>query len=174
MAEIIFWSLSIIAVILAFIVILAKNPVRSAIALMGVLLSFAGLYLILDSEFIAGVQILVYIGGITVLYMFVISMMRFKNINIESQFSRQWLAAIISSIVFFIEIIYFGLKGKDFFKIKGHENIAVANGLGTVENVGKVLYGKYVLPFEVATVLLLAAIIGTVLLARKEKEEETE
>ncbi len=171
MAEIIFWSLSAIALVFSFVVILAKNPVRSAIALIAVLLAFAGLYLILDSEFIAGVQILVYIGGITVLYMFVVSMMRLKRINIESQFSRQWLAAIISAIAFFAEVIYFMLKGKDFFKVGMHSEIKVANGLGTVENVGKALYGKYVLPFEIATVLLLAAIIGTVLLAKREKKE---
>ena len=170
MAEIIFWSLSAIAVIFSFVVILSKSPVRSAIALIGVLLAFAGLYLILDSEFIAGVQILIYIGGITVLYMFVISMMRFKNINIETQFSRQWFVATISGITFLAEVIYFALKGKEFFNIGNHNVIVMANGLGKIENVGKVLYGKYVLPFEVATVLLLAAIIGTVLLAKREKE----
>ncbi len=171
MAEIIFWSLSVIAVIFAFMVILSKSPVRSAISLIGVLLAFAGLYLILDSEFIAGIQILIYIGGITVLYMFVISMMRFKKINIETQFTKQWLVAIVSALAFLAEVVYFALKGKEFFKVGNHSKLVTANGLGTIENVGKVLYGKYVLPFEIATVLLLAAIIGTVLLAKREKEK---
>jgi NADH-quinone oxidoreductase subunit J len=171
MESIIFWSLSGLIVLFAVLVISAKNPVHSAIFLVGALLLTAGLYILLDAEFVVGVQVIVYVGGITVLYLFVISLIVLKRIPLESSVNRQWPAAIIAAVAVMAEVAFFLLQGDAFFK--AFEGRKLAYGTGQTEAIGKALYGPYVFPFEVATVLLLVAIIGAVLMSRKPERDSS-
>src|SRR5437016_13438613 len=92
-----FYFLSAIAVISGVLVITRKNPVHSAIALIFTLLSLAGLYLMLYAPFVAGVQIILYAGGIMVLFLFVIMLVSVEQVERESQFNKQWLIGIVAT-----------------------------------------------------------------------------
>ena len=115
MESILFWSLSGLTILFAFLVITSRNPVHSAVFLIGTLLFMAGLYILLDAEFLVGVQVIVYVGGITVLYLFVISLIVLKKISLESPVSRQWPAAVVAVVALLVEIVYFLVKGDEFF-----------------------------------------------------------
>lgn len=170
MEPILFWSLAGLTVLFAFLVITARNPVHSAVFLIGALLNMAGLYILLDAEFLVGVQVIVYVGGITVLYLFVISLITLKRIPLESAFSRQWPAAVVAAAALLVEISFFILKGDEVFSVR--QQAPHSYGLGATEVVGQALYGPYVLPFEIATVLLLVAIVGAIMMSRRPKKEE--
>lgn len=168
--QVLFYSLSVLVVGCALLVISSRNPVHSAIFLIGALLNMAGLYLLLDAEFLVGVQVIVYVGGITVLYLFVISLITMKRIVLETRYSRQWPAAIIASGALLAEIAFFLLRGREFFRtLKPPTKVA---GLGSTQEVGRYLFGPYALPFEIATVVLLVAIVGAVLMSRKPHQED--
>jgi len=171
METLIFWSLSGLIVLFALLVISARNPVHSAIFLVGTLLFMAGLYILLDAEFIVGVQVIVYVGGITVLYLFVISLIVLKRIPLESTLNRQWPAAVIAGLAVMVEVAFFLLKGDLFFQV--FEKKQMIYGTGETAAIGRALYGPYVFPFEIATVLLLLAIIGAVLMSRKPERDQT-
>ncbi len=170
MEAILFWSLSALVVLFAFLVITARNPVHSAVFLVATLLMMAGLYILLDAEFLVGVQVIVYVGGITVLYLFVLSLIVLRRVSLESPVNRQWPAAIVAGVALAAEVTFFLLKGREFFEANLNPNQPY--GQGTTEAVGKALYGPYVLPFEIATVLLLAAMVGAVLMSRRPKSED--
>jgi len=171
MEPILFWSLSGLVVLFAFLVITARNPVHSAVFLVGTLFFMAGLYILLDAEFLVGVQVIVYVGGITVLYLFVISLIVLRRIPLESPVTRQWPAAIIAGAAVLVELAFFLLKGGEFFERFAGQKMNY--GTGRTEDVGRALFGPYVLPFEIATLLLLVAIVGAVLMSRKPEKEES-
>lgn len=171
MEPILFWSLAILTVVFAFLVIIARNPVHSAVFLIGTLLFMAGLYILLDAEFLVGVQVIVYVGGITVLYLFVISLIVLKQVTIESPFTRQWPAAVAAACAVAVEVTFFYLKGREFFQLPAAA--PASHGLGRTEAVGEALYGRYALPFEIATVLLLVAITGALLMSARPKKDQS-
>lgn len=170
MEPILFWSLSGLVVLFALLVISVRNPVHSAVFLIGALLNMAGLYILLDAEFLVGVQVIVYVGGITVLYLFVISLISLKRIGLESRVSRQWRAATLACFALLVEMVFFLVKGAEFFKM--HPKPVKDVLTGKTEIIGKALFGKYALPFEIATVLLLVAIVGAILMSRKPHIED--
>jgi len=169
MEAILFWSLSGLTILFALLVITSRNPVHSAVFLIGTLLFMAGLYILLDAEFLVGVQVIVYVGGITVLYLFVISLIVLKRIPLESPVNRQWPAAIVAGAALLVEVAYFLIKGDEFFAAIPVR--PAVYGTGRTEDIGRALYGQYVLPFEIATVVLLLAIVGAVLMSRKPEHE---
>lgn len=171
MEAILFWSLSGLTILFAFLVITSRNPVHSAVFLIGTLLFMAGLYILLDAEFLVGVQVIVYVGGITVLYLFVISLIVLKRIPLESPVSRQWPAAVVAVIALLVEVVYFLVKGDEFFA--SFHARKMVYGTGRTQDIGQALYGPYVLPFEIATVVLLLAIVGAVLMSRKPEPQES-
>lgn len=169
MEPILFWSLSGLVVLFAFLVITAKNPVHSAVFLIGALLNMAGLYILLDAEFLVGVQVIVYVGGITILYMFVIALITMKKIRLETAVTRQWPAALIAAGAFVVEATFFLLKGQEFFRVG--PKAPGTYGQGSTEAIGRELFGHYVLPFEIATVLLLVAMVGAVIMSQRARNE---
>ena len=189
-----FWVFSLAALIAGLLTIMARNAVHSALFLISSLISVAALFILLGAEFIAGVQILVYVGGVMVLFLFVIMLV---NVSAEERgrerifnSSSQVAASIIFSfllvfgLVYAINQGYAGLRERD----KGatqegtrqrelqQETLPTA-ATGTMritketERVGGSLYRYASLPFEIASVLLLVAIIGSVMLARTIKQE---
>ena len=158
-----FYLLSGIMLIGGVMVITRKNAVHSALALIGTLLAQAGLYLMLYAPFVAGVQIILYAGGIMVLFLFVIMLINIERTVKERQFNKQWLVGIVAAAALGALFITVFTKGKDLFP---------TNKLPIFENqntqvVGTLLYGQYMFPFEIASLLLLVAIIGAVVMAKK-------
>ena len=158
-----FYFLSSMALISGVLVITRRNPVHSAIALIFTLLSLAGLYLMLYAPFVAGVQIILYAGGIMVLFLFVIMLVSVSRVERESQFNKQWLVGIAATAALGVLFILVYARGKSVFPERA---VQLPEQLNT-QQVAVWLYGTYMLPFEVASLLLLVAIVGAVVMAKK-------
>ena len=158
-----FYLLSGLMILGGVIVITRKNPVHSALALIVTLLGQAGLYLMLYAPFVAGVQIILYVGGIMVLFLFVIMLVNLERTQQEKAFNKQWAVGIAASAALAAMFIVIYAKGRALFP-------EPAIALPEVENtqrIGTMLYGNYMFAFEIASLLLLVAIIGAVVMAKK-------
>jgi NADH-quinone oxidoreductase subunit J len=144
-----------------------RNAVHSAISLIVSLMGVAGLYLMQSAEFLFAVQIVLYVGGIMVLFLFVIMLVNLDQAAKERQFNRQWLVALAAVAVVGAQIGYFIHRGRDAFHIAEGAAGQVASALGNTEQVADSLFSEYLLPFEVASVLLLVAVVGSVVMAKK-------
>jgi len=142
------------------------NAVHSAISLIVSLLGVAGLYLLQHAEFLFAVQIVLYVGGIMVLFLFVIMLVNLDQQAKERQFNRQWAVAIATVLAVGAELAYFLYRGKDAFHF-AEATPPVAATVGNVERVADSLFTEYLLPFEIASVLLLVAVVGSVVMAKK-------
>ncbi len=160
-----FYMLSTIAVVSAIGVITRRNPVHSAISLIFTLLSLAGLYLMLYAPFVAGVQIILYVGGIMVLFLFVIMLVNLERNAKEEQFNKQWLVAALTVLVLGGLLFYVYTKGQAVFPV-AMANVLPPESVNT-QAVGHMLYTTYLFPFEIASLLLLVAIVGAVVMAKK-------
>src|SRR6266849_6965522 len=163
---VLFYIFAAIAVISAIMVITRHNVVHSAAFLGATLFAVAGIFLTLHAEFLAGVQVIVYVGGILVLFVFVIMLIAVERSVHERQYNRQWTIALITSAILIVEITYALYRGKDSLNLPPVVPPAVA-AAGNSEQVGTALYTAYLLPFEIASILLLVAIVGAVVLAKK-------
>lgn len=189
-----FWVFSIAAIFAALLTVMARNTIHSALFLISSLLSVAALFILLGAEFIAGVQILVYVGGVMVLFLFVIMLV---NVGAEERgreeiFNRprQVTTSVIFCILFALGLLYAITNGYDGFQKRDEarlqqtaaqritqEQQLPVSGTGSsritadTTEVGSSLYRFASLPFEIASVLLLVAIIGSVMLARTLKQE---
>jgi NADH-quinone oxidoreductase subunit J len=145
------------------LVITRKNPVHSALALIVTLLAQASIYLMLYAPFVAGVQIILYAGGIMVLFLFVIMLVSIERSMKERQFNSQWVVGTIAAIALGGLFIAVYAKGKNIFP--NHALSVVENN--NTQRVATMLYGQYMFAFEIASLLLLVAIIGAVVMAKK-------
>jgi NADH-quinone oxidoreductase subunit J len=169
---ILFYFFGTVAVVTAILVITQHNVVHSAMFLAATLLSVAGIFLTLHAEFLAGVQVIVYVGGILVLFVFVIMLIAVNRSETERQFNRQWVLALVTSIILIIEFAYVIFKGKDSFVLPPAAAAPAIPVAGNSQLVGTALYTSYLLPFEIASILLLVAIVGAVVLAKKKTPGE--
>jgi len=170
---ILFYVFAVLAVLSAIFVIMARNVVHSAVALAVTLLSVAGIFLTLHAEFLAGVQVIVYVGGILVLFVFVIMLISIEKAVHERQFNRQWIIALLTAALLVGELAFVIIRGKDSLVLaEAQPTESVLNVTGNSALVGEALYGNYLLPFEIASILLLVAIIGSVALAKKKTPAE--
>lgn len=158
-----FYLLSGLTILGGILVITRKNPVHSALALILTLLAQAGLYLMLYAPFVAGVQIILYAGGIMVLFLFVIMLVNIMRAEKEEQFNKQWLAGIAAAFALGVLFVYVYTRGQSLFP--GHP--ADLPEQFNTQQIGMMLYGNYLFPFEIASLLLLVAIIGAVLMAKR-------
>ncbi|HYE26411.1 MAG TPA: NADH-quinone oxidoreductase subunit J [Clostridia bacterium] len=158
-----FYLLSAIAVISALVVILKKNPVHSAMALIVTLLALAGLYLMLYAPFMAGVQIVVYAGGIMVLFLIVIMLVNLEEAELQDRFNKMWHVATAAGLALGGLLLFVYYRGARLFPDAGP---ALPENQNT-QAVGIMLYRNYMLPFEIASILLLVAIVGAVVMAKK-------
>ena len=164
------YGLSAVAVLSAIGVIMRRNPVHSAISLIFTLLSLAGLYLMLYAPFVAGVQIILYVGGIVVLFLFVIMLINIERMQREYQFNKQWLVGIAAAAALgalFITVYTKTSRGVTLF-IEGRSQYLENQNTQSIANL---LFdsraGQYMFAFEIASLLLLVAIIGAVVMAKK-------
>src|ERR1700728_3833101 len=158
-----FYLLSGIMLIGGILVITRKNPVHSALALIVTLLAQASIYLMLYAPFVAGVQIILYAGGIMVLFLFVIMLVSIDRSVRERQFNSQWVVGLIAATALGGLFIAVYTKGKDIFP--EHAMPVVEND--NTQKIATMLYGQYMFAFEIASLLLLVAIIGAVVMAKK-------
>ncbi len=167
MEAILFYGLAVIMVISSLMVILRKNPVHSALFLIVTFFCLGGVYLLLNAQFIAAIQVIVYAGAIMVLFLFVIMLL-----NVEREATspnghglRKFCALILSVIVgtFLISVMSINF----FTGAPGDYTVERVNAVGNSEVIGRLLFTDFLLPFEITSVLLLAAIIGAVILAKK-------
>ncbi len=160
-----FYVLAAIILAGAILTITRRNAVHSAIWLIVTLIGVAGLYLNQQAEFLAAVQVLLYVGGIMVLFLFVIMLVNLDEAAKQRQFNHQWTIALGCALAVLGELAYFLVKGKESF------NFAEAGGGSLQPNTQQIayaLYRDYMLPFEIASLLLLVAIVGAVVMAKKE------
>ncbi|KXK06310.1 MAG: NADH-quinone oxidoreductase subunit J [Ignavibacteriaceae bacterium] len=162
---ILFVLLSVMAVFSAIMMVTRRSPINSAIFLIINFFASAGIYLLLQAQFIAVIQVLVYMGAIMVLVIFVIMLLNLQDESkLSEQFSYKKLTSLLLSVLLFCLLgfsVFFGFSGK-FTSISGE-----AEKLGTAESLGKELVLAYSVPFEIAGLLLLAAVVGAVVLAKK-------
>jgi NADH-quinone oxidoreductase subunit J len=158
-----FYFLSILTLGSAILVITRKNAVHSALALILGLLAQAGLYLMLYAPFVAGVQIILYAGGIMVLFLFVIMLVNLERSQKEEQFNKQWLVGILAASALGGLFVAVFLTGKAVLPSTPVQVVEASN----TQQVGELLYGPYMFAFEIASLLLLVAIIGAVVMAKK-------
>ena len=145
-------------------VVVQRHPIRSAISLIGVMGSLAVLYLLLGAEFLAAVQVVVYAGAIMVLFLFVIMLL---NAGPEQGGSTSWPAKLLGMpmLVAFLAGISFVV----FQMVPSSEEVLFGEFVrGGPADIGRLIFTDYLLPFEVTSVLVLVAIVGAVVLARKE------
>ena len=162
-----FYILAAMVLVFAVLTVTARSPVRSAVYLISTLIGVAGLFLLQGAEFVAAVQILVYVGGIMVLFLFVIMLVNIRESLAQATMARQWKTGVVIGLVLAAELVFFLVTGAALFQEAGAEDaVAQAPAMNT-ESVGNLLYTTYLLPFEIASVLLLVAIVGAVVLARK-------
>ncbi len=159
-----FYGLSIAAIVFAIAVITRKNAVHAALSLIGTLVCLAGLYLMLYAPFVAGVQIVLYAGGIMVLFLFVIMLVNLDQNIREIQFNKQWLVGLIAALALGGLLLFVIRQGREIFPV--NLTATLPEGANT-QMVGVTLYGQYMLPFEIASLLLLVAIVGAVVMAKK-------
>ncbi|GAB4134948.1 MAG: NADH-quinone oxidoreductase subunit J [Bacteroidia bacterium] len=160
--EILFGVLSTIAFFSGVMVIFSKNPVFSVLYLIMMFFSIAGHYILLNAQFLAAVHVIVYAGAIMVLFLFVIMML---NLNKDTEPQNPlWvkIAAVISGGVLMLTLVG---------AMKGAENMVMYQpnnaNIGLVGNLGKVLFSDFLVPFELSSVLFLAAMVGAVMLGKK-------
>jgi NADH-quinone oxidoreductase subunit J len=158
-----FYLLSGLAVIGGVLVITRRNAVHSALALIVTLLAVSGLYLMLYAPFVAGVQIIVYAGGIMVLFLFVIMLVNIERTVKEHQFNRIWPAGVLAAVALLGLFVSVYVKGKGLFP---EHNLPLPETSNT-QQIGVMLYGNYMFSFEIASLLLLVAILGAVIMAKK-------
>jgi len=150
----------------AILTITRRNAVHSAMFLIVSLMGVAGLYLLQQAEFLFAVQIVLYIGGIMVLFLFVIMLVNLDQAAKEKQFNGQWWIALICVAVVGVQIFWFLAKGGAAFRIAQPGALPPA-ALGNTEQLADVLFTDYLLPFEIASLLLLVAVVGSVVMAKK-------
>jgi NADH-quinone oxidoreductase subunit J len=165
MEQLLFWLWGGIAVVFAIMMILKRNPVHSALCLVVVFVSLALLYVMLGAEFLAAVQVIVYAGAIMVLFLFVIMLL---NLDTEAHSTGAPRTAFKACSMVGAGLLLLLLLGSGAVKALRSVLPEQAGGVpGNTEAVAELLFTKYLLPFEVTSILLLAAIVGALVLAGK-------
>lgn len=159
-----FWLLAAITIAAALAVVLLKNIVHSALYLVLTFAGVAGLYILLQAEFLAAVQLLVYAGAVAILIVFAVMLTRRGDIKASNLFNINYLAAGVVSLALFIVILL--ATGRVTWT--GTPGVAPASNVGAIAGA---FLGRFAIPFEVAAVLLLVAMVGAILLARGGKPE---
>jgi NADH-quinone oxidoreductase subunit J len=163
MEQIIFFVVALLAITSGFYFVFAKNPLYSILSLIITFFSIAALYILLNAQFLGIVQIIVYAGAIMVLFLYILMML---NLNKGDESKKQNLSKFIG--VFTAGILLVGILGA--FKGLNQTTFATGtdSGVGLTKNLGKLLFNEYVLPFELASILILAGIVGAVLIGKKD------
>jgi NADH-quinone oxidoreductase subunit J len=163
--EILFWTLSALTLISAIMVITSKNPVFSVLWLIFTFFTISGHYILLNAQFLAVVNIIVYAGAIMVLFLFVIMLM---NLNKETEPQKnKWLrlaGAVAGGCLLLVLVAALRHTERQMTEL-------VSGDIGLIQNLGKVLFSDFVVPFEISSILFLSAMVGAVVLGQRERKD---
>ena len=165
MESIFFFVVAAVAVIMSIMVVTCKNPINSALSLVMTFFCLATFYVMLDAPFMAVTQVIVYAGAIMVLIVFVIMLLNVRTETVKSNTHGVLAGSAMGVFVLFLTC-WFLIKGSMTGKT-GDMTSAMVVSQGHVEMIGKALFTDFLLPFEITSLLLLVAIIGAVILAKK-------
>ena len=163
MTAALFYFIACLTIISALFVVLNRNPVYSAVMLVFCFFSLAALYVLLEAYFVAVLEIIVYAGAIMVLFLFVIMLINVgKEIAATSIIVKAKVLPFVLVVLFSLNIILLIL-----WRNEGLHQSNTSSSVGSITAIGEALFTKYLLPFEIASLLLLVALIGTVYLAKR-------
>jgi NADH-quinone oxidoreductase subunit J len=173
MESVLFYSIAAVTLASALCVVFLERPIHNVLFMIVTMIGLAGLFILLHAEFIAMVQLIVYAGAVMVLFLFVIMLLNLDQIRIpeDSSIYRRWIgvgAAFLLLLVVVPLLWIFSPAGK-----VGSLMLDKTAEMSNTEVVAKELFTTYLLPFEIASILLLAAIIGAVILARKRSDQKS-
>lgn len=163
--QILFFLLTALAIFSAIMVLVSKNPVHSVLWLIAVFFAISGHYILLNAQFLAIVNLIVYAGAIMVLFLFVIMLM---NLNSEAEPQKHmWMkmAGAISGGCFLMVLVSLVRQATD---LQNKTTLMGTGDIGLIKNLGRVLFSEYVVPFEISSVLFLSAMVGAVVIGKKE------
>jgi NADH-quinone oxidoreductase subunit J len=166
MGEFAFYLLATIAVISALGVVTRENPVHSALWMLLAFFSVAGIFVQLNAEFIAAIQVLVYAGAILVLYLFVVMLLN-PRVSGFIKMPVKYIIGSAAAVVVFIQVLI-TILSSGIFKNGAIGPIPYAEGISNVKAFGMTLFTQYLVPFEIASILLLVAMIGAIVIAKKD------
>ena len=161
MSSIVFLLLAVLTLASALMVVFSKSPIYSVLWLVICFFSITGHYILLDAHFLAIVNLIVYAGAIMVLFLFVIMLL---NLNKETEPHKPFLLKLAAVVSGCLLMLVLAASFKDF---SIGNSLALTDGFGTAKEVGKILFNKFLLPFEVASILFISAMVGAVILGKK-------
>ena len=167
MNKIIFLYFALVIIVSALLTITRRNPVHSIMFMLLLFFHIAGVFVLLHAEFIAAVQLIVYAGAILILYLFVVMLLNVDKESSAARANRFWPWMIAFGVLIAGEIMLLISRGS--FPAEADQPMWLA-GTG-VKELGIVLYQKYLVPFEIASVILLVGLVGAVMLAKKNVKE---
>lgn len=159
----IFYLVAFLSIFFALMTIFTKNPVHSVLYLVITFFTFTVHYILLNAQFLAVVNFIVYMGAIMVLFLFVLMLL---NLNTDTEPLKSTVVKIMATVAGLCLLVTF----LGAFKVieTSNEMVSPNANIGLVENLGKVLFKEFLLPFEISSILLLTAMVGAVLLAKKD------
>ena len=164
MTQYLFYLLAALSIISALLVVFSRVPVYSVLWLVVCFFTIAGHYIMLNAQFLAIVHVIVYAGAIMVLFLFVVMLLNLNKENEQHKINWIKFAAVISGGILFLTLIA-SMRSADL----GKYTLPAKTEIGYVQSIGMKLFTDFVLPFEISSILFLSAMIGAVVLARKEK-----
>ncbi len=165
MNQLIFFSLSTLTILSALSMVFSRKPMYSVLSLIFCLFTIAGHYILLNAHFLAITHVIVYAGAIMVLFLFVVMLLNLNTSSDQMKTMGFQVAAMVGAGMLFL-VMLASLKSTTL----GAFHFPKDNGMGLVEHVGMRLFTDYLLPFEISSILFLSAMIGAVLLAKKENK----
>jgi NADH-quinone oxidoreductase subunit J len=167
--QIFFYGLSVLTIFAALMVVLSRNPVHSVLYLILTFFLITAHYVLLNAQFLAIVNIIVYAGAIMVLFLFVLMLL---NLNTETEPMKSDFIKLMASI--FAGTLLLGIVVAIKVAIPNELPAAVNvnNGMGLVKSLGQVLFSRYVIPFEISSILFLAAMVGAVMIGKRKEADE--
>ena len=164
MDQFLFFFVAFLAIASAVYFVFAKNPMYAILSLIVTMFSIAGMYILLNAQFLGIVQIIVYTGAIMVLFLYILMML---NLNKEDESKKANLPKFIG--ILSVCILFVGMLGA-YKGLSGNTTVAdnIDHSVGLTKNLGRLLFNEYVLPFELASILILAGIVGAVLIGKKD------
>ena len=166
--QILFYLLSGLAVFAALMVLLSKNPVHSVLWLIVVFFAISGHYILLNAQFLAIVNLIVYAGAIMVLFLFVIMLMNLNAASEPNQHIWMKLACVIAGGCFLVMLVSLASQAGDM----ANKTVLMKEGnIGLIKELGKTLFNEFVIPFELTSVLFLSAMVGAVVLGKKDSTQ---
>lgn len=162
--QVLFWFLSALTLVSAIMVVISRNPVHSVLWLIVTFFAISGHYILLNAQFIGIVNLIVYAGAIMVLFLFVIMLM---NLSAETEPQKnRWLkmAGVVAGGCLLLVLVA-ALKNAE---VKGQVAQLREGDIGLIQNLGKALFHDYVVPFEISSVLFLSAMVGAIVIGKKD------